>query len=208
MPQNTPMKRQFTTIDNRTVMSNLPQHWGGNDWAITGVDNPLPVGNYVQTRAGVWIPQKGSDDGAADVRLTGRKVEEVIPFPRQVRTSDVYQVVNVPSGAIGLVVTAVVHGVTGTFDAGQGFRLNVTQLDNISAWGMFRLVTNRLSKTSRHHVYIYPGLNLSNLDLITDSQVLGVSMIPHTRITITMEINGTFNGGEGFDCELRYYWFY
>src|SRR5690606_8387368 len=71
MPQTVPSKRQFTTIDGRTVISNLPQHWGGNDWAITGVDNPLPVGNYVQTEAGVWIPQKGSDDGAADVRLTG-----------------------------------------------------------------------------------------------------------------------------------------
>src|SRR5690606_25654297 len=75
MPQNTQMKRQFTTIDGRTVMSNLPQHWGGNDWTITGVDNPLPVGNYVQTEAGVWIPQKGSDDGAADVQLTGSIVE-------------------------------------------------------------------------------------------------------------------------------------
>lgn len=80
MPQNTPMKRQFTTIDGRTVMSNLPQHWGGNDWKITGVDNPLPVGNYVQTEAGVWIPQKGSDDGAADVRLIGRKVEKIFVF--------------------------------------------------------------------------------------------------------------------------------
>src|SRR5690606_26617777 len=36
--------------------------------------------NYVQTASGVWIPQKGSDDGAADVRLTGRNVEEVIFF--------------------------------------------------------------------------------------------------------------------------------
>lgn len=79
MPQNTPMKRQFTTIDGRTVMSNLPQHWGGNDWAITGVDNPLPVGNYVQTEAGVWIPQKGSDDGAVYTRLTGSNVEDGLP---------------------------------------------------------------------------------------------------------------------------------
>jgi len=78
MPQNTPMKRQFTTIDGRTVMSNLPQHWGGNDWTITGVDNPLPVGNYVQTEAGVWIPQKGSDDGAAHVQLTGSNVVQEI----------------------------------------------------------------------------------------------------------------------------------
>ena len=80
MPQNTPMKRQFTTIDGRTVMSNLPQHWGGNDWKITGVDNPLPVGNYVQTESGVWIPQKGSDDGAAHVQLTGSKVENIFVF--------------------------------------------------------------------------------------------------------------------------------
>src|SRR5690606_37295488 len=94
MPQNTPMKRQFTTIDGRTVMSNLPQHWKGDDWAITGVDNPLPVGNYVQTEAGVGIPQKGSDDGAADVRLTGSNVEII---------ADVSNI-EVPTGVTGLAI--------------------------------------------------------------------------------------------------------
>src|SRR5690554_444538 len=99
MPQNTPMKRQFTTIDGRTVISNLPQHWGGNDWKITGVDNPLPVGNYVQTEAGVWIPQKGSDDGAADVRITGSIVEYDIANQVEIRDEEVHAFpLNIPKG--------------------------------------------------------------------------------------------------------------
>src|SRR5690606_31884133 len=100
MPQTVPSKRQFTTIDGRTVMSNLPQHWGGNDWKVTGVDNPLPVGNYVQTEAGVWIPQKGSDDGAADVRLTGRKVQVkqiIINSSEQVDTGSSSEMIIMPT---------------------------------------------------------------------------------------------------------------
>lgn len=111
MPQNTPMKRQFTTIDGRTVMSNLPQHWGGNDWAITGVDNPLPVGNYVQTEAGVWIPQKGSDDGAADVRLTGSKVVKLDKDS-----------IEVTSGSTVEITDTILN--IDTFKIGLGIRLN------------------------------------------------------------------------------------
>lgn len=110
MPQNTPMKRQFTTIDGRTVMSNLPQHWGGNDWAITGVDNPLPVGNYVQTKSGVWIPQKGSDDGAADVRLTGSIVEEFnVVEDQELPAGEIYTYLGTPvdkkGASLGLLIT-------------------------------------------------------------------------------------------------------
>lgn len=36
---------------------------------------PFPSGNYVQTAGGIWVPQKGSDDGAANVQLTGSNVE-------------------------------------------------------------------------------------------------------------------------------------
>lgn len=118
MPQNTPMKRQFTTIDGRTVMSNLPQHWGGNDWAVTGVDNPLPVGNYLQTDAGVWIPQKGSDDGAADVRLTGSNVEQL--KSRRKSTKFAYRSgilpLNVEETVAEVTNECVIHSITASFE--------------------------------------------------------------------------------------------
>jgi len=38
------------------------------------------AGNYVKTAGGLWVPQKGSDDGEALVQLTGRNVEKITVF--------------------------------------------------------------------------------------------------------------------------------
>jgi len=35
------------------------------------------AGNYVKTAGGLWVPQKGSDNGEALVQLTGRNIEVV-----------------------------------------------------------------------------------------------------------------------------------
>src|SRR5690606_15355493 len=145
-PQNTQMKRQFTTIDGRTVMSNLPQHWGGNDWKITGVDNPLPVGNYVQTQAGVWIPQKGSDDGAAEVRITGSIVEHIIP--RQLFTEGIEQFIfSAPEDARGAYVTSWIRGVTGAFDSNEGLSIWSRTDTGTSVFNIVSLETNSIKST-------------------------------------------------------------
>lgn len=55
----------------------LPQHERADgEFQTTGENHPLPTGNYVQTNSGVWVPQKGSDDGAAHVQLTGSSVKQ------------------------------------------------------------------------------------------------------------------------------------
>lgn len=43
---------------------------------LRGADGVNFVGNHVLTESGIWVPQKGSDDGAAHMQVTGSKVEE------------------------------------------------------------------------------------------------------------------------------------
>lgn len=168
MPQNTPMKRQFTTIDGRTVMSNLPQHWGGNDWTITGVDNPLPVGNYVQTEAGVWIPQKGSDDGAADVRLTGSNVEDVTLIERTIISENQQVVLDIPEGAIGVFVHTRIRSLVGDFSSNEGVGTIVNLGKIYPSGGHFYLVDlSTDSKSSNAHLHtIWLGRQTTTQDTI------------------------------------------
>lgn len=57
-----------------------PQHkkTGEDAFQFTeGEQGKLFVGNHVMTDSGIWIPQKGTDDGAAHTQLTGSNVEEL-----------------------------------------------------------------------------------------------------------------------------------
>src|SRR5690606_35797884 len=206
MQQNTPMKRQFTTIDGRTVMSNLPQHWGGDDWKITGVDNPLPVGNYIQTDSGVWIPQKGSDDGAVDVRLTGRNVEELVK--RSVRNSGfINNILKMPQYAKNVTFTVSVYGVTRTFADGEGLAFRIIELAS-APYHVRRQIT--WTETSSH----------ANVGIIVLSTFAKPSeTTPGVREFISLDrplltnilrwdllINGEFGVGEGFDVEVYAHW--
>lgn len=83
MPQSKQMKLQWLTIDGRNVPFALPQHWNGDDWTITGVDNPLPTANYIE-KNGIMVPV--SENNPVPTQLTGSIVEihellkgEVIP---------------------------------------------------------------------------------------------------------------------------------
>jgi hypothetical protein len=182
----------------------LPQHEKTDGtFVVTGENNPLPTIIYGPDGQPLFTAEK-----PAHVQLTGRKVEEVILYPRAIRTSNTARAVIVPSGAIGLIVTVMVYGVTGTFGSNQGLHLSVGQIDNMSTLGAYRLVTNRVTSPHRLHGYIYPGLDLSNAQNIANAQFVGVSMIPFARVGIGMDISGTFDTDQGFDCELRYYWFY
>mgnify|MGYP006892261856 CR=1 FL=1 len=75
MPQSKQMKLQWLTIDGRNVPFALPQHWNGDDWTITGVDNPLPTANYIE-KNGIMVPV--SENNPVPTQLTGSIVEEII----------------------------------------------------------------------------------------------------------------------------------
>src|SRR5690625_4597329 len=68
---------KWMQVDGRSVPFTYPQHQKGNGYVVTGEDNPLPTGNHVMTESGIWIPQRGTDEGAAHTQLTGSKVELV-----------------------------------------------------------------------------------------------------------------------------------
>lgn len=52
-----------------------PQFIDSDGYATDVTPNtPFPSGSYVQTDAGAWVPQKGNNDGAAHVQLTGSNV--------------------------------------------------------------------------------------------------------------------------------------
>jgi hypothetical protein len=66
----------------------LPQHEKTDGtFVTTGENNPLPTASYIQTAAGIWIPQKGNADGSALVNLSGSNVPDAQPLPsKQVGT--------------------------------------------------------------------------------------------------------------------------
>lgn len=74
MPQSKQMKLQWLTIDGRNVPFALPQHWNGDDWTITGVDNPLPTANYIE-KNGIMVPV--SENNPVPTQLTGSNVEYI-----------------------------------------------------------------------------------------------------------------------------------
>lgn len=45
---------------------------------LHGANGVSFVGNHVLTESGIWVPQRGSDDGAINTQLTGSNVEEEI----------------------------------------------------------------------------------------------------------------------------------
>src|SRR5690625_2660156 len=66
---------KWMQVDGRSVPFTYPQHQKGNGYVVTGEDNPLPTGNHVMTESGIWIPQRGTEEGAAHTQLTGSIVE-------------------------------------------------------------------------------------------------------------------------------------
>lgn len=69
---------KMINIDGRQTPFVYPQHKTLDGYKETGEENPLPTASYGMTDSGVWIPQKVSNDGALDARLTGSISEENI----------------------------------------------------------------------------------------------------------------------------------
>lgn len=73
--QDKQLKKEFITVDNRTIPFGYPQFWGGDDWEVSGRDNPLPVANYTRNEQGLWVPV--SNENPVPTQLTGSNVEEI-----------------------------------------------------------------------------------------------------------------------------------
>jgi len=115
MPTNKPMKNQWIEVDGRLIPVTLPQHWSGNDWAITGTDNPLPVANYTK-KGNLWLPT--SEDNPVPTQVTGSNVEQL--KSRRESTKFAYRDGILPLNAEETVAEVtnecVIHSITASFE--------------------------------------------------------------------------------------------
>ena len=177
---------------------------------------PFPSGNYVQTEGGVWVPQKGTDNGEAFVQLTGRKVIKEQVFSRSIRAEDSsFGIVTVPDGAIGLDFSVSIEGVTGSFASGEGLGIEVAfRYDDWSptSWIHSHIRTQRTTKPGGHTILIYPGADTqkSNIEELEPSERrLKIASIPLVqKVRFQIRITGTFGQDEGFDCLGHVTWLY
>lgn len=171
---------------------------------------PFPSGNYVQTEGGVWVPQKGTDNGEAFVQLTGRKIEKEYLLSRQIRSErEGFVDRTVPDGAIGAVFVCQIYGRTGSFGANQGLSLRVyqsTDSRDVSGWRIWTDTTTTMNRPQM--IYIYPGVSKQELTLQDGADVKAASLPVHSMLRTEIVITGTFQEGEGFDCDAYVNWLY
>ena len=188
MPKNTQMHTQWITVNGQSVPLVLPQYWDGNNWVVSSEQNPLPV----------------------KAELTGSNVpvrESVSLLSRDIRSSSVTnQIIKVPTNAKGLVVYSRNYGVTGSFGDGEGLLIRLySRAMNAS---FFRLETGRTTTSVQtNQIIILPGVSVGDAEPF--GNYVAISGLPLTNeYRFDLLITGTFNDGEGFDCEVRIDWFY
>ena len=190
MAYDKPLKIQWTEIDGRTVPLVLPQYWSDDqdDWVVSSEQNRLPV----------------------DAQLTGRKIEIEYLLSRQIRSEREGFVDRfVPDGAVGAVFVCQIYGRTGSFGTNQGLSLRVyqsTDSRDVSGW---RIWTDTTTTSNRPQmVYIYPGVDKQELTLQDEADVKVASLPVHSMLRTEIVITGTFQEGEGFDCDAYVNWLY
>lgn len=169
---------------------------GNEDYVRVSNQKPYPVANYTQDASGVWLPT--SQNNPMPTQLTGSNVvKEEILYPREVRNvSTNIRNFTVPEGAKGAIISMRAYGVTGTFGDNDGWCINVLGRANFSAYSDFVTNSNRYSVHTVSSVVIYPGVAESH----------HFNTILANRIGVQISITGTFDDGEGIDCEVRCTW--
>ena len=190
MAYDKPLKIQWTEINGRTVPLVLPQYWSDeqDDWVVSSEQNRLPV----------------------DAQLTGRKIEIEYLLSRQIRSErEGFVDRAVPDGAIGAVFVCQIYGRTGSFGANQGLSLRVyqsTDSRDVSGWRIWTDTTTTMNRPQM--IYIYPGAAKQELVLQDEADVKVASLPVHSKLRMQIYITGTFQEGEGFDCDVYVNWLY
>lgn len=200
MPENTPMKMYYQTINGRQVPVYYPQYWSEElgDWVISSEQNRLPV----------------------DAQLTGSNVELRSPerdvlITRSIRNSPIINtVIEVPPTAKGAYIEHAVYGVTGTFENGEGHELRVIMSHaTYGSWQALRWESDyslqRSSDNAGQGAIIYPGASQGGFEARGTGDSFLVAGIPaFGYIRIDLNILGTFEEGEGIDSEVMVQWLY
>lgn len=141
-------------------------------------------------------------------QLTGSKQEVVNVFSRSLRTSSQNTTVYRPAGAKGCIIYLTVYGVTGTFGADQGVRLRA-QLQGIKGYRFGDIYTDLQTMSNRSQIIMfYPGATDTNVPAADGGSRVIAPIYAPPRISLSILVNGTFETGQGVDCEADIEWLY
>lgn len=160
---------------------------GGVTVISRAVPTPLPI---LQTVKG-------------DVEATLKGSGEQVAYERALRTTSNQKSLFAPTWARGLQATLTVHGVTGTFAAGEGVSLWVRLLPR----SLVQLTNTRQTAAGEIKQVWYPGVSNEGLTPgLANSELKVTGIPPLPGVNLAISITGTFEEGEGIDCELIYQW--
>src|SRR5699024_4685014 len=166
------------------------------------------IPQYWDVVAGEFKPLTGSD-GANDVRLTGSIVEEEVIFDRQILTensgnSRLFR----PNNAKGFIVYLYIYGITGNFSTNDGVRLRIRNY-GYTIGRHFSSYNTRVTTTGNrlHVALMYPGVEESSaMGLTSGASYIAVNSVATNNLRVEVEVDGTFDVGEGVDCEVGIEW--
>jgi len=112
----------------------------------------------------------------------------------------------VPALARGVIITLVVYGVTGTFASGEGYQLEL--LEHAFGSTQAKKLASTLPSTvsgnqSGGIIKVYPGI-----EKIDNHKYVDVPTIINNNFRVIFSVTGTFQAGEGIDCEVQLRWLY
>lgn len=183
--ESKPMKKQWIEVEGKMTPIILPQIWSHEkqDWVVTSEQNPLPT------------------------QVTGSTVEEDVLWERDVRQgfTPSHRYLTPVNGARGFVLILKIYGLTGTFNSDEGYRLRYSKVTHSSYFTEFvsSAWSTRSGNRSGSLITVYPGLPNNDGD---EGSFLTRDDLPYPALRVQPEVSGTFNSGEGVDCEVSILW--
>ncbi len=150
-------------------------------------------------------------DKGIDTRLTGSNVEEEFVerfiFDGSKNTTNY---VFPPENTRGAIVSVTIHGATGDYSSGKGFRPRLLNyvLGNRSANRALEISTEWLkSSEGIYQFYLYPGIDLKDADTRNKYNKFYTShvFVPSV-LGLFFDIDGVLSEDEGFDVSAKVMW--
>lgn len=193
---------------------------------ITSTDDDkqaLFTAPHVMTEGGVWIPQRGSDDGAAHTQQTGSKVESEKLIERDIYSGNITNNrFNIPSSAKRFRIDVNINAITGDLsdDGGLGFQIYLGQKsDYRKTYARFR-PNKKLTDVSdgKNNITLVFGDGLYSLTEFNADSYLDVRngykesveiiefplLGENYEVRFDIIISGNFEVNEGFDLQAKY----
>src|SRR5699024_2109502 len=148
-------------------------------------------------------------DKPIDTQVTGSNVEYETILERQVIDRS-WQARNIklkyPNRTIGMILYLRVYGVTGTFSSGEGLQIVLFEGEKKNQY-LTKLETNKTDKDKGFVIYrtnLIKESDIGDLKINAYSDSFYYSGLPLSRESaVYFYIDGTFEDGEGFDCQLE-----